>query len=92
MTTYPLSEPATIHVGKGDGSGKEDVAGRGTLAECVEVVEALPAEKRASARIEMDALDLRFGTQEIDELLRFLRDEDPGLSNKEISAILDPDG
>jgi hypothetical protein len=39
----------------------------------------------------MDDLDLRFGPEEISELLRFLREERPGLSNTEIAEIKDPD-
>ncbi|TGX55999.1 hypothetical protein E5A73_02485 [Sphingomonas gei] len=87
-----MSEPATIYAADGDGAKREGVAGQGSLAECAEIVEGFSPERRASARIEMDALELRFGPQEIDELLRFLRDESAGLSSQEISAIADPDG
>lgn len=84
MTTYPLSEPATIY-------GSDGVAGRATLAECAEIAQGFSAETRKSARIEMDDLALQFGPAEIDELLRYLNDEDPGLSNQEIAALPDPD-
>ncbi|MEG3163883.1 hypothetical protein U1701_04685 [Sphingomonas sp. PB2P19] len=87
MTTYPLSEPATIH----GGDAQDGASGRGTLADCVEILQGLPDAKRASASIVMDELDLRFGPGEIDELLRFLHEESAGLSNNEISAIADSD-
>ncbi|WP_380784772.1 hypothetical protein [Sphingomonas sp. R86521] len=90
MTTYPLSEPATIYAAE-EATEQDGVAGRGTLADCVEIIEGFPAEKRASARIEMDDLDLRFGPRDVDDLLRFLRDEDAGLSNQDIAAIENPD-
>jgi hypothetical protein len=90
MTTYPLSEPATIYDDE-DGAEPDGVARRGTLAECIELIEAFPAEKRRAARIEMDDLDLRFGPREIEDLVRFLRDEDGGLSNQDIAAIADRD-
>lgn len=90
MTTYPLSEPATVYVAE-EGAEQDRVAGRGTLTHCVEIIEGFPAEKRAAARIEMDDLDLRFGPREVEDLLRFLRDEDAGLSNQDIAAIEDPD-
>ena len=89
MTTYPLSEPATIHASD---NGTEAVAGQGSLADCAEMIEQFSADKRAGARIEMDDMDLRFGPSEIDELLHFLREESPGLSNRDISALADPDG
>ena len=89
MTTYPLSEPATIHASD---NGTEAVAGQGSLADCAGIIEQFSAKKRARARIEMDDMDLRFGPSEIDELLHFLREESPGLSNREISALADPDG
>jgi len=37
--------------------------------------------------IQMDAIDLRFGPKEIGDLLRFLREETPGLSNTEIAEV-----
>lgn len=89
MTTYPLSEPATIYAA--EGAEEESVSGQGSLGDCAELLAGFSPEKRASARIEMDAMDLKFGSREIDELLRFLRDEDEGLSNHEIEAIPDPD-
>ncbi len=91
MTTYPLSEPATIYAPEEAGARRDGVVGQGTLAECADLVEGFSPQGRKSARIEMDALELRFGPQDIDELLRFLRDESAGLSNQEISAIADPD-
>ncbi|MEG3179511.1 hypothetical protein [Sphingomonas sp. LT1P40] len=86
MTTYPLSEPATIYL-----ADEADAAAQGTLAECAELIEGFSSQQRTSARVEMDALDLRFDAKEIDELLRFLREECGGLSNQEISAIAKQD-
>jgi hypothetical protein len=91
MTTYPLSELATIYVATGDDAELGEVVGRGTLAECAEIVQGYGSQQRSAARIEMDELDLRFGPREIEELLLFLRDESAGLTNQEISAIPDPD-
>ncbi|MEG3082087.1 hypothetical protein U1707_00395 [Sphingomonas sp. PB2P12] len=91
MTTYPLSEPATIYA-VGDLDAKStDVLGRGTLSECADLIAEFPAEKRNSVRIQMDDLDLQFDSDEVDELLQFLRDESSGLSNKDISTIPEPD-
>jgi hypothetical protein len=91
MTTYPLSELATIYAADDDSSQPDVVLGRGTLAECVDIIEGLPSEKRNAARIEMDGLDLRYGREEVEELIQFLRDESTGLSNQEISAIAEQD-
>ncbi|MBB5712936.1 hypothetical protein [Sphingomonas xinjiangensis] len=88
MTTYPLSEPATIYASEEDGTERK-VVGQGTLEACAEIVERLPAQGRTSACIEMDELDLKFGPDEVDELSRFLREEGAGLSNRDISAIPD---
>ena len=92
MTTYPLSEPATIYTAEDNGAGQGDPVRQGTLAECAEIITGFSPGQRSSARIEMDELDLRFGPREIDELLRFLRDESAGLSNHDIAAIVDPTG
>jgi hypothetical protein len=83
MTTYPLSEAATIYAG----DGKADVLGKGALTECVDVVRGLSDEERSSITIKMDDLDLTYGPAEVGELVRFLNDEDEGLSNKEIIGI-----
>lgn len=91
MTTYPLSEPATIYADDDHDAKGTDVLGRGTLAECADLIAEFPADKRNAVRIEMDDLDLQFDTAEVDELLQFLRDESSGLSNKDISTISDPD-
>lgn len=82
MTTYPLSEPATIHA-----ADAADVVATGTLAECADQIQRLSAEARRSARIKMDDIDLEFGPAEIDALVQFLREEGEGLSDQEISAI-----
>jgi hypothetical protein len=87
VTTYPLSEQATIFASK----EQDTVLGQGSLADCVEVIEAMAPEQRNAAHIRMDTLDLAFGPGEIDELLRFLRNEREGLSDKEIAEITDPD-
>ena len=89
MTTYPLSEPATIYAD--DGAGQKRAAGKGSLAECADRLADFPPEQRKSARIEMDTIDLRFGPPEIEELLAFLREEDEGLSNQQIAEIADPE-
>jgi hypothetical protein len=91
LTTYPLSEPATIYAKREQDSKGNDILGQGTLAECADLIADFPVETRASARIQMDDLDLQFAPNEVNELLRFLQNEDPGLSNNDISAIPDPD-
>ncbi len=83
MTTYPLSEAATIY-GGGIGS---DILGKGTLAECADIVRGLSDDDRSSAAIKMDDLPLTFGPAEVNELMQFFRDEDEGLSNKDIADI-----
>ncbi|UYY58623.1 hypothetical protein [Sphingomonas sp. S2-65] len=87
MTTYPLSEPATIYAAEGDGGSDPSVVGKGTLAECADTVAGLAPDKQKTISIQMDALDLRFDPQEVGELLRFLDEESAGLSNNEIAEI-----
>ncbi|BCA60858.1 hypothetical protein HMP09_0092 [Sphingomonas sp. HMP9] len=87
MTTYPLSEPATIYSADGSNDPKPAGLGRGTLEECADIVAGLPADERSSVTIRMDDLDLAFGAQEIGELLKFLHEEPAGLSNSEITDI-----
>jgi hypothetical protein len=87
MTTYPLSEPATIYAIEGDTEAMSDVVGQGTLADCVDVVAAMSPDRQQAIFIQMDDLGLRFGPPEVAELLRFLRDEGAGLSNTEIADI-----
>jgi hypothetical protein len=53
MTTYPLSEPATIY----------------------RTAEPNQTDDRATARVEVNDMDLRYGPGEIEELLTFLREE-----------------
>lgn len=96
MTTYPLSEPATIcPADRSDdassASPDQETLGQGTLAECADIVAGMPPDRRASVHIQMDSLDLRFGPGEVGELLQFLREESAGLSNKEIAEIKDAD-
>lgn len=91
MTTYPLSEPATIYPAKTRGDATSAVIGQGTLEECAEIVAALPSDKQRSIVIQMDDLDLKFDAHDISELLRFLHEETPGLSNTEITEIRSPD-
>jgi hypothetical protein len=88
MTTYPLSEAATVHVA-GDHDAR--VAGRGTLEECVGLVERLSPEDRQRVRISMDDLTLEYGAREVGELVEFLGSEDAGLSNRDIGKIPDPE-
>ncbi|MBB3349120.1 MULTISPECIES: hypothetical protein [unclassified Sphingomonas] len=87
MTTYPLSEPATAYVGDNDGNAISKPLFQGSLSECVAIVEGMPQDERTSASIKMDALDLSYGPAEVDELVRFLRDEDAGLSNRDIADV-----
>lgn len=86
MTTYPLSEAATMY-----DDASDDAAVCGTLAECAEILQRSTAQERASKRIEMDDVDVKFGPDEIEDLLLYLREESAGLSNQEISAIKNPD-
>lgn len=86
MTTYPLSEPATIHLSDG-AAGGESVNGQGTLAECADVVAAMSADMRKRVSIHMDDLGLRFDADEVAELIRFLDDESAGLSNNDIAEV-----
>lgn len=94
MTTYPLSEPATIRSRAKDSEAEsptDDVVARGSLADCADILQARSPEERAKVEIEVDDMDLRYGPKEIEELLTFLRDESAGLSNQEISSIADPE-
>jgi hypothetical protein len=87
MTTYPLSEPATIYSVDTSGDMTSEVLGRGTLENCTAIVVGLSADQRKAISIKMDGLSLQFGPREVDELLRFLREEAAGLSNNEITEI-----
>ena len=94
MTTYPLSEPATIlRAAEGDktSKGADEVIGQGSLADCAEICENLSAAERSSLRIDMNDMDLSYGPEEIEQMLLYLRNEEAGLSNKEISEIDDLD-
>ena len=83
MTTYPLSEAATVHVGDADAG---DLRGGGTLEECVALIEGLSPDDRL-ARVSMDDLDLEYGPGEIADLVDFLRQEKPGLSDRDIAKL-----
>lgn len=87
MTTYPLSELATIYAAQGDEGSTPSTLGKGTLAECADIVAAMPSDKQKTVSIEMDDLDLRFEPKDVGELLRFLDGESAGLSNNEIAEI-----
>lgn len=87
MTTYPLSEPATAYVSDDDGKPTSQPLFQGSLSECVAIVEGMPQDERSSASIKMDALDLSYGPAEVDELIRYLHDEDAGLSNRDIADV-----
>ena len=90
MTTYPLSEPATIRRNAGGvkaSNGNDEVIGRGSLADCADILEATSAEERSSLQIDIDDMGLHYGPKEIEELLTYFRDESAGLSNHEISDI-----
>lgn len=77
MTTYPLSEPATIYrtADQSEGAAR-DVVARGSLSDCAEILENWSSNDRASVEIEIDDMSLRYGADEIEELLTFLREED----------------
>ncbi|MBW6532694.1 hypothetical protein KZ820_18280 [Sphingomonas sp. RRHST34] len=87
MTTYPLSEPATTYANDDDGKPTSRILFKGTLSDCAANVEAMPHNERFSASIKMNALELSYGPDEVDELIRYLRNEDPGLSDKDIADV-----
>lgn len=91
MTTYPLSETATVYGVKTLNDATSEVLGRGTLEECLDIVLGLSSDRRESVSIEMDDIELKFGPQEIGEILQFLREESAGLSNNEIGQIKSTD-
>ena len=81
MTTYPLSEPATAYRGEEQGAASnqnKDIVAQGTLSDCVEVLEGWSKEDRASVRIDIDGMNLRYGPDEVEELLEYLRQEGKG--------------
>ena len=87
MTTYPLSEPASIVAAAASNDADMADIGRGTLEECVAIVAAQSADRQRSISIQMDNLDLEFGPDEIGELLQYLGSEKPGLSDTQIADI-----
>ena len=87
MTTYPLSEPATIFGADPSDDVTAEAVGHGTLEECADTIADFSADRQKSAFIQMDDIDLKYGPREISELLRFLREETPGLSNTEIAEL-----
>ncbi|MEG8013056.1 hypothetical protein [Sphingomonas sp. 22R3R2A-7] len=87
MTTYPLSEPASIVPVTASGDLSPADIGRGTLEECVAIVAAQSADRQRAMSIRMDDLDLEFGPDEIGELLQYLGAEKPGLSDTQIMEI-----
>ncbi len=87
MTTYPLSELATIYGVEKNGDAQTNVVGQGTLAECAEIVADLAPDRKTAVSSQMENLDLRFEPEEVSELLRFLREESLGLSSSEIAEI-----
>lgn len=91
MTTYPLSEPATIYAVETSDDASPATVGRGTLKECADIVAGLSPDRQQSVAIHMDDLDIKFGPADIRELLQFLDEETSGLSNTEITEIKSPD-
>ena len=87
MTTYPLSEPATVFVVEDPDTVASKTVGHGTLEDCADIVAGLPTEQQRTAVIKMDDLDLGFQPDEIAELLQFLKEESAGLSNNDITEI-----
>ena len=53
MTTYPLSELATIYFVEGDGDVQSDVVGQGTLEDCADIVANLAPDERKATSIQM---------------------------------------
>ena len=81
MTTYPLSEPATIYrIAVSDAGRRQgrDIVARGSLSDCAETLENWSADDRRSVAIEIDDMSLDYGPEEIEELLEFLRQEEKG--------------
>lgn len=74
MTTYPLSEPATIYRTDKSGEERKSVA-RGSF-DCADILAGWSSEDRVTVEIEVDDMALRYGSDEIEELLQFLREED----------------
>lgn len=94
MTTYALSEPATIRrIVDGSGGAKQagEVVARGSLADCADILQDWPAAERSSVQIDVDDMDLCYGPEDIEGLLTFLREESAGLSDQAIAKIADPD-
>jgi hypothetical protein len=87
MTTYALSEPATIFVADRSGDATAEVVGHGTLEECVDTIANFSADRRRFVVIQLDDIDLKYGPREVQELLGFLREETPGLSNTKIAEV-----
>ena len=75
MTTYPLSEAATIYRLTNASSDTQEVVARGTLSECAELLEGWSTAERASSEIAVDQMNLRYGSEDVEELLEFLRRE-----------------
>ena len=87
MTTYPLSEPATILPLRAGENAASQAISRGTLEDCVSNVGDLPVDERQSVAIQMDDMDLRFDHEGIKGLIRFLHNEGLGLTDNEIANI-----
>jgi len=87
MTTYPLSEPASIVAAAASNDADPADIERGTLEECVAIVATLSPDRQRAIAIRMDNLDLEFGPDEISELLQYLGAEKPGLSDTQIAGI-----
>ncbi len=81
MTTYPLSEPASIVPVTASGDADPADTGRGRLEECVAIVAAQSADRQRAMSIRMDSLDLEFGPDEIGELLQYLGAETGALGH-----------
>jgi len=92
MTTYPLSEPATVRrTTEVPSDTDSNVVMRGSLADCADFLGSWSADERATVEVELDDMDLRYDPGAIDELLTFLREESAGLSNKDIAEIAESD-
>jgi len=89
MTTYPLSEPATIYRKANQAEdAARDIVARGSLSDCAEFLDSWSETDRVFIDIEIDDMALRYGPKEIEDLLAFLREEASDTSNPSQVALV----
>lgn len=89
MTTYPLSEPATIYrKANQTGDAVRDIVARGSLSDCAEFLYSWSETDRVFIDIEIDDMALLYGPNEIEELLAFLREEASDKSSPSQAALV----